>query len=273
MRRGVGRGKRYSAFWLTAVVTAGLLAGCSFGSAGLSSNSTVGEKSTTASSDPGATATAPIDDGSGYIFYEASPETVSLHLRDPDGKPYGQLETLRTALETNGQTVRMLTNSGIYAPGQTPAGLHVQEGEEVTSLNLLDGEGNFQLLPNGVFYIADGEAGVLESNRYAAANLTPRLAVQSGPQLLLDGKIHPEFSETSVNTFVRNGVGVLPNGNVVFLLSRQPVTFWNFAAEFQRRGVENALYLDGKISAMAFPTEGEALFPNIPYAGMLVVAE
>ena len=81
------------------------------------------------------------------------------------------------------------------------------------------------------------------------------------------------FSETSDNTFVRNGVGVLPNGNVLFLLSLQRVTFWDFASEFRRRGVENALYLDGKISAMGFPTPDLELFPNIPYAGMLVVTE
>lgn len=212
-------------------------------------------------------------DENGYQMFVAAPDQISLHWNDAEGEPYGQLERLRKDLEGQGKTVRLLTNAGIFLPGFTPAGLHVEAGVELRPINLLDGEGNFQLLPNGVFYVADGVAGVMESTAYAASGLQPRLAVQSGPQLLIDGAIHPELSETSDSVFIRNGVGITADGQVLFLFATRPVNLWNFANEFLERGVTNALYLDGSISAMDEPVEGVPLFPNLPFAGMLAVTE
>ncbi len=228
--------------------------------------------SETVSDEPG-TETQTKTDESGYRSFTAAPSQISLHWNDAEGEPYGQLERLRQELEQQGKSVKLVTNSGIYLPGFVPAGLHVEDGVELRPINLNDGEGNFQLLPNGVFYIADRMAGVLESNTYAASGIQPRLAVQSGPQLLADGVIHPEFSETSESTFIRNGVGVTPDGQVLFLMSARPVNLWDFASEFLDRGVTNALYLDGKISAMDEPVDGVPLFPNIPFAGILAVSE
>jgi uncharacterized protein YigE (DUF2233 family) len=71
--------------------------------------------------------------------------------------------------------------------------------------------------------------------------------------LLINGVINPNFTKGSINTNIRNGVGVLPNHRVVFAISKQAVNFYDFAEYFKNMGCTNALYLDGAISAMYLP--------------------
>ncbi len=254
-----------------AVFVAALLLASSCSALGGSSSSASSEGDGVEPQDSSSVNSEPVD--ADFRSFIAAPGQVSLHWKNNEDEPHGQLESVRQELEQQGKTVKLVTNSGIFVPGFIPAGLHIEDGAELQSINLLDGPGNFQLLPNGVFYVADGVAGVLESNAYAASGIQANLAVQSGPMLLADGVIHPEFSETSESTFVRNGVGVTADGQVLFLISTKPVTFWEFASEFIDRGVSNALYLDGSISVMDEPVDGEPLFPNLPLAGILAVSE
>lgn len=205
--------------------------------------------------------------------FVAEPDQVELVWRDADGEPFGQLERARRSIEAESGTVRLILNSGLYRPGLIPAGLHIEDGVELTPINLNDGAGNFHLVPNGVFFVEDGRAAVLESNAYAAAEPTPRLAVQSGPMLTIDGAIHPRFRPTSKSRHVRNGVGVTTDGRVVFLQSVRPVTLWEFAEAFLASGAPNSLYLDGTIARMEAPVEGRPIFFNIPFAGMLAVVD
>jgi uncharacterized protein YigE (DUF2233 family) len=74
-------------------------------------------------------------------------------------------------------------------------------------------------------------------------------ATQSGPLLVEGGDINPDFMPDSKNRKIRSGVGVTAKHLVVFALSRQPVTFYEFAQLFRTRlHCPNALYLDGEIS-------------------------
>jgi uncharacterized protein YigE (DUF2233 family) len=41
---------------------------------------------------------------------------------------------------------------------------------------------------------------------------------QSGPKLLIDGKIYSVFKESSTNINASKGVGTLPDNNVIFLM-------------------------------------------------------
>ena len=52
---------------------------------------------------------------------------------------------------------------------------------------------------------------------------------------------------------IRNGVGILPNNNVVFAISKTEINFYDFAEYFQQLGCKNALYLDGFVSRMYLP--------------------
>ncbi|GMA37302.1 phosphodiester glycosidase family protein [Demequina litorisediminis] len=77
----------------------------------------------------------------------------------------------------------------------------------------------------------EGTAEVVESSQFDATGVTQ--ATQSGPALLLDGEVHPEFNEGSANLAVRNGVGVSPDGATVYLaISLSLTNLWDFAGLF-----------------------------------------
>ncbi len=174
--------------------------------------------------------------------------------RDNRGKRLGSLGKLRDYMADQNRELVFATNGGMFNPRFEPNGLFVSEGETFQSLNLSSGKGNFYLKPNGVFLIGDGHAKIMPSDQYPKYAGSVRFATQSGPLLLQDGKIHPGFNPRSRHRFVRNGVGLLKNEQLVFVISRQPVNFYQFAEVFRDYfGCEQALFLDGGISKMYLP--------------------
>ena len=112
-----------------------------------------------------------------------------------------------------------------------PVGLYVEHGKALTRLSTNKSDGNFGWLPNGVFVLRDdGTAAVVETSRYDGTHV--RAATQSGPMLLIEGVMHEGFTPDSKHTAIRNGVGVPPDGRVVFVMSKEPVTFHAFATYF-----------------------------------------
>jgi len=166
--------------------------------------------------------------------------------------------------------VAVLTNAGIFSEDLSPGGLLVSDGEELRALNLAEGAGNFHLMPNAVFEVRDdGTAAVVESTAYTGAGVEQ--ATQSGPALLLDGEVHPQFTEGSSNTALRSGVGVSPDGRTVYLvITRTYVNLWDFAVMFRDElGVEDALYLDGQISQLWVSGAPDPTPFLGPYAGVI----
>ena len=84
---------------------------------------------------------------------------------------------------------------------------------------------------------------------------------------------HPAFDPDSTSRFVRNGVGVTTDGQVLFVQSIQPVTFHSMAEVFLANDAPDALYLDGAIARMEAPEPGRPLPPNTPFAAILVVTD
>jgi len=162
------------------------------------------------------------------------------------------------------------TNAGIYRPGFLPGGLHIEAGKTLGELNLREGEGNFHLMPNGVFYVGEQGAKVVDSKAFAATDV--RIATQSGPALLLEGAVHPAFMPKSANKLPRNGVGVSDAHTVHLVFSEGSVRFHDFATLFRDvLGCTDALYLDGVISGLwaeGFPEDQQ----RQKYAGFLVVS-
>jgi uncharacterized protein YigE (DUF2233 family) len=190
-----------------------------------------------------------------------SQQKLRLFWRNEAGQPYKSFRALNEALRSKEEELVFATNAGIYQPGWIPEGLHIEEGQELVPLNLqgppprIPGKftPNFYLMPNGVFYLLpDQRAGVMETSAYAAADLKPRLAVQSGPLLLASGQIHPVFDPASSSRLIRNGVGVDRQGRIHFVATdrseRGRVNFHTFARIFLALDCPNALYLDGDIS-------------------------
>jgi len=179
--------------------------------------------------------------------------TIALHHSRPDGSAYGSVEALVTTLSDAGHAPLMAMNAGMYLENGSPQGLYIEAGRTVTPLRTSDGgDTNFYLLPNGVFAIdSEGAAVLLTTDAYASAKLQPVYATQSGPMLVIDGKLHPEFAEDGASRYVRNGVGVRADGVVVFAISLDTVSFGRFARLFRDQlATPNALYLDGYVSTL-----------------------
>lgn len=202
-------------------------------------------------------------------------DSLALYWRSPStGKPYLTFAELKARLAKQGKQMLFATNSGIYAPGPKPLGLHVEEGQTLVRVNNARGNaggGNFALLPNGVFWVRGTQAGVSETQAYKAANLSPTYATQSGPLLVQGGKLHPQFNQGSTSFKIRSGVGVCSDGQVRFAISAGPVNFYSFAVFFRDTlKCPNALYLDGSISAYATP-DNDTQFMD--FAGIWAVSK
>lgn len=175
---------------------------------------------------------------------------MALFLNDDKGLPFGGFRRLDNWLKTRNKRLLFAVNAGMYHANFAPVGLLVQDGKEVAPLNLDDGVGNFFLKPNGVFLIGKGGPRVVASPEYAALSKGVRLATQSGPLLLQNGRIHPAFNPASNSRHIRNGVGVVGN-KAVFVISNHAVTFHEFAVFFRDTlKCRDALYLDGSVSSL-----------------------
>lgn len=193
---------------------------------------------------------------------------IRLFWKGPDGAVIGSFERLRALPE--GARLVFAMNAGMYHEDRSPVGLFVEDGRELKRANTAAGPGNFHLKPNGVFYVAGRTAGVLETGRYLKARPDADFATQSGPMLVIDGRIHPRIAEDGPSRKIRNGVGVRDRHTAVFAISEEPVTFGAFARLFRDElGCPNALFLDGSVSSLYAPALGrsDGLLPMGPIVG------
>ncbi len=189
------------------------------------------------------------------LCYAADLKSVDLgvYWKDEAGVPFKNIGALKNRLEARGERLLFACNGGMFKKDFSPQGLLVENGKELSPLDTASGEGNFYLKPNGVFILTtDNQAEVLPTEKFPDRN-TIRFATQSGPMLLIQGRINSAFAKNSVNYNIRNGVCVAPNGNVVLAISKTKVNFYEFAEYFQSVGCQDALYLDGFISKAFWP--------------------
>lgn len=210
-----------------------------------------------------------------YIVCEFHPgkDDIRLFYSDSNnGNVLRNFSNLEEMLTRKGDKLLFAMNGGMYHRDMSPVGLYVEEGKEVAPLITTGGWGNFHLLPNGVFYLKDGKAAVKETVAYQKANLQPDYASQSGPMLVIDGKLHPKFLPDSDSLKIRNGVGVREDGTVFFAISEERVRFYDFGLLFKEHlNTPNALYFDGTISSVYAPEIGrvDRLFPMGPMVAVV----
>jgi uncharacterized protein YigE (DUF2233 family) len=195
-------------------------------------------------------------EGARYIVcgFDIRQDDVRLYWRDKDRRPYRNFTALAQALKARGRVLRFAMNAGMFEDDSSPVGLYVEDGRRLRRPDLREGDTNFHLKPNGVFWIGDKTAGVAETSRYLANPPAARFATQSGPMLVIDGRIHPKIRPTGESEKVRNGVCVREGTNVLFAISDQPVTFHAFALLFKDGlGCADALFLDGSVSSLYAP--------------------
>ena len=216
-------------------------------------------------------------DASGNAYTICTVDTKTDHLglfwKDTDGKPFGTFDQLAASLSRERRSLVFAMNAGMFQTDLSPVGLYVEGGAQRHAANTRDGAGNFHLKPNGVFYVGPHGAGIEETQRYLDAHIHPDLATQSGPMLVIDGKIHPKIQADGTSLKVRNGVGVQDGHIVIFAISRDPVSFHAFAGLFRDTlGCRDALFLDGTISSLYAPSLGRRM-QWLPVGPMIGVTE
>jgi uncharacterized protein YigE (DUF2233 family) len=172
--------------------------------------------------------------------------------KDEAGRTFTAFSTLAATLAAKGETLAFAMNSGMYEDDFSAVGLLIIDGKELAPANTktlspdIRPVPNFYKKPNGIFYLGDGKAGVLETARYIAEKPPATYATQSGPLLVIGGEINSIFIPNSSDRKPRNGVGVSSPTEIHFAISDGAVNFHDFARFFRDRlGCADALFLDG----------------------------
>jgi uncharacterized protein YigE (DUF2233 family) len=228
-----------------------------------------------AGASPAAAACAPKSFGAASFTvcaFDPRRDDLRLFWKDADGKPYGSLATVAAALKSKGERLVFAMNAGMFAEDQSPVGLYIENRRKLHEADTRGGATNFHMKPNGVFWIGDGAASVTETGRYLASPPAARFATQSGPMLIVDGRIHPKIRPDGTSEKIRNGVGACEGGAIVFAIADEPVTFDAFARLFRDGiGCQNALFLDGSVSSLYAPElkRDDELEPIGPIVGVV----
>lgn len=190
-----------------------------------------------------------------FVSYTVDVKKADLRLywKNDKNEQFNSIANLKTWVESKNKKLVFAMNGGMYMEDRAPLGLYIENSKQLRRLNTAHGSGNFYLQPNGVFYITtNNKAGICKTQDFEN-NGKIKYATQSGPLLVVNGAINAVFTRGSVNTNIRNGVGILPNGEVVFAMSKSDVNFYDFAQYFQNLGCKYALYLDGFVSRTYLP--------------------
>lgn len=184
-------------------------------------------------------------------------ESITLHWKNDSDRVMGNIASLDRCLQRQGRTLRFAMNGGMYTRSQGPVGLYIEDGRIIHPIDRrTEANDNFHMQPNGVFGLYTNGRAFVRTTKDLQHMRDVRYATQSGPMLVIDGTPNKHFTPGSKNLNIRNGVGVLPDGRVLFGISREPVNFHDFASWFIEKGCEQALYLDGFVSKAFIPEEG-----------------
>ncbi len=199
-----------------------------------------------------------------------SRHAISTDLAPDGGENYRSLTAYAEGRKTS--DIAFVTNAGMFDEEGDPIGYFVEDSERLQVLNTAEGEGNFHLDPNGVFF-GTGDEWEVRTTEDFLANVSerPEFGTQSGPMLVIDGEIHPEITEDGPSRLIRNAVGIDERGRAHFVISNAPLSFGRLARFYRNElNVKNALYLDGNVSALWNPST-QRLDSGAPIGPLIVV--
>ncbi|HEY1607358.1 MAG TPA: phosphodiester glycosidase family protein [Allosphingosinicella sp.] len=205
--------------------------------------------------------------------YDARSDEIRLIDADANG-PLRSFARLKSALGKDASRLLFAMNAGMFDPAGFPVGLSIEQGVEKHKINRRSGgSDNFSMQPNGVFAVDGvGHVAIVQSSDWPPAGFHARWATQSGPMLVIAGKLHPRIQANGTALNIRNGVGVSGPNTAWFVISDEPVSFGRLA-RFLRDGLgcQNALYFDGAISSLWEPAAGreDAAFALGPLVAVL----
>lgn len=176
-------------------------------------------------------------------------KNLQLFLNNSQNRAYKDFKSLETSLGACAK-VQFAMNAGMYHADYTAVGLYIEQGKLYHPLNQDSGYGNFFMQPNGVLAWNEQQAIILSTADYAKTAFNANYATQSGPMLLINGQINPQFLADSNSLKIRNGVGI-KNNSLYFVISHKPLSFYDFAKIFKDDlAIDQALYLDGTVSSI-----------------------
>ena len=192
-----------------------------------------------------------------YLEYKVDlkKHDIKFFWKDSSGQVLKNFDNLNNWLNKQGSQLVFAMNGGMYQTDNSPLGLFIENGKIVTPLNKKSGGGNFYLKPNGVFYITKDKQAFITTTDHFRYSSNIQYATQSGPMIVTDKNLNSAFKKNSANVNIRNGVGILQNGEVLFVMSKREVNFYDFAEYFKKAGCINALYLDGFVSRSYLPAQ------------------
>ena len=192
------------------------------------------------------------------ISYTLDPKTQNLKFfwKNNSDVLYTNFKNLKNQLKLNHKTLVFAMNGGMFTKSLAPLGLYIENGIiKKPIIRVKKGYGNFYMQPNGIFAITHANDPIISTTDEFKNNSTIKFATQSGPMLVIEGKMHSIFKKGSTHLNIRNGVGILPNGHLIFAISKEKVNFYDFADYFMQKGCKNALYLDGFVSRAYIPSK------------------
>ncbi|MCT8089178.1 phosphodiester glycosidase family protein [Acinetobacter sp. C_4_1] len=182
------------------------------------------------------------------------PKNLRLFLNDAKThQPLGKFSAVQKQLKPC-EKLLFAMNAGMYHADYSAVGLYIEASQQQQKLNTVkQGYGNFHIQPNGVLAWNSRQSLITKTEDYQKLNFNAEYATQSGPMLVIDGQINPNFLKDSDSLKIRNAVGI-KDQSLYFVISRNAVSFYQFAQFFQQQlKVQNALYLDGSISSAYIP--------------------
>lgn len=181
---------------------------------------------------------------------------ITTGLAPSSGANFGTIEGW--AAGRNEGEIAFVMNGGMFDDTLRPVGYFVQDADRLVELNQADGDGNFFLKPNGVFFGTGGTWRLIETGTFLRTIGTrPQFGTQSGPMLVINGDLHPEIQDDGPSKAIRNGVGVGRDGKAHFVIANDPLSFGQLARFFRDElDVPDALFLDGNISSLWDPATG-----------------
>ena len=120
-------------------------------------------------------------------------DTIRLFWKEGNARLYNFLQALPQQVDEHSGELLFATNAGMFDPSYKPVGLYVENGQELVHVATRSGSGNFHMKPNGVFFVAGDRLGALETGAYLRQHVRPDFATQSGPMLVINGRLHPRF--------------------------------------------------------------------------------
>lgn len=169
----------------------------------------------------------------------ASAQNVEIYRTDNHNIGFGKSSVCK-----GNQFMDFVINGPLVGSDMMPVGGYIDNG--VVKKPWTDpavGGGNFAVrnailgydYAGDVFMVPLADSALLRSRSI-------KWAIQNGPILVHQ---HRNVCGTSQSKYVRSGIGYRNDGVIVLIISKEPMTFHDFAELFLKEGCVNALYLDG----------------------------